>query len=613
LGSAAQVGLFLETGGELRWSMLAKIFREPRGFMGMLLTGVMSTAAYTTVLAVVSYFLNPALYNVTGRGIDHVYTTIMPRRCRSRGHSNSEFHLVRLDDGESDDGEEDTPKTASIWARGRLAVVIGGVLVLYTLRPSQPFGHMTGTLPFTMLDAIFQRRSPMCDPAPWGGPRHFPIQDLIREDLWRPATDVNRGWRPGSPWWTVTRERPSWLPSPEMPGFAKWYRGTSFQLPPDLEPGQSPNELDMEHPPPHHGPPGWARDHAPEPRSFQQHPPGYDSVLDPLKIDNSGEPLVNELRDLLQEHGGPEIKHIILMSLESTRKDVFPLERDGRLYQEIQKSWSRYEKRDDEKRDDAKRADLSQFSLYAEIVTGQNSGFGRHFNTTHGGLNVQGAVSSSTFTLKSMLSSHCGVNPLPVDFLEEIESEIYQPCLPQVLKMMNAQNGSGSPPAPWKSVFMQASTTSLDRQVQLMEQMSFDRVIDRDRLRDPDAEFPIDGPELNYFGYSETTLKPYIRKVITDAEEQRERLFLSHLTTSTHHPWATPEEFGVQENYFGDGRAGSSPFNRYLNTIKFADRWVGDVLSLLDELEVANKTLLVILGDQYVVLPFFFFFFFLFL
>lgn len=211
-----------------------------------------------------------------------------------------------------------------------------------------------------------------------------------------------------------------------------------------------------------------------------------------MKIDNSGEPLVDELRSLLHEHLGPRIQHIVLMSLESTRKDVFPLDKDGRLYRDIQKSWSKYEKLGE-----SNRADLSQFSLHAEIVTGQNTGFGRHFNTTHGGLNVQSAVSSSTFTLKSLLSSHCGVNPLPVDFLEEIESEIYQPCLPQVLKMMNAQNRTESRPGLWKSVFMQASTTSLDRQVQMMEQMGFDQVIDRDVLRDPNAEFPIDGPELN--------------------------------------------------------------------------------------------------------------------
>jgi phosphoglycerol transferase MdoB-like AlkP superfamily enzyme len=131
-----------------------------------------------------------------------------------------------------------------------------------------------------------------------------------------------------------------------------------------------------------------------------------------------------------------------------------------------------------------------------------------------------------------------------------------------------------------------------------MEQMGSNEVIDRDVLRSPNAEFPIDGPELNYFGYSEKKLKPYIRNAIVEAEEKGERLFLSHITTSTHHPWATPEEFGEQENYFGDGRAGGSPLNRYLNTVKFADQWVGDVLNLLDELGVAEKTLVVMLGDQ---------------
>lgn len=144
LGAAAQVGLFIETGGELRWSMLGKIIREPQGFMGMLLTGVMSTAAFTTVLAVVSYVLNPSLYNLTGRVIDHCYTAIVPRRC-----PNGEYHLV------AEDGETEDVEASPIWARIRLAAVISVVFVLHILRPAQPFNHMTGTLPFTMFEAIF--------------------------------------------------------------------------------------------------------------------------------------------------------------------------------------------------------------------------------------------------------------------------------------------------------------------------------------------------------------------------------------------------------------------------------------------------------------------------
>jgi hypothetical protein len=616
-GAAAQVGLFIETGGELRWSMLMKIFREPQGFMGMLLTGLVPTSCLTAALASFAYLLTPSLYNMVGRVVDVLLRTIFPRCCRMARQELGEYRLVSMEEGDSEEAPEKSGIVSNItWARMKLATVAGVLLVLHLVRPRQPFSHMTTTLPFTMLDAIFERRSPMCDPSPWDGPSHFPLDDLIRENLWIPSSkDGRRGWKPGSPWWEVTREQPSWLPPDEMPGFAKWYRGSSFQLPPGQKPGQPPflpHPEDLSHPPaehpvperphdhPHHEhrhehPPEHPADHPP----YENHPPGYDSVLDPLKISNANEPLVKELQDLLQAK--PEIRHVIVMSLESTRKDVFPLVNDGTLHRQLQQSWRNYEKRHE-----PPRADLSQLSLNAEIVTGQDTGFGREVNTTHGGLNVMGAVTSSTFTLKSLLSSHCGVNPLPVDFLEEVETEIYQPCLPQILKVLNAQNRSDSAPswreAPWRSVFMQASTGALDRQMQLMEQVGFDEVIDREVLRNANSEFPVTGPELNYFGYSERALRPHMRKAIVDAEEKGERLFLSHLTTSTHHPWATPGEFGEQENYWGDRRAGDTPWNRYLNTIRFADQWVGEVLQLLEELGVAEKTLVVMLGDQYVIL-----------
>ncbi|KAL1961750.1 hypothetical protein VTN77DRAFT_1076 [Rasamsonia byssochlamydoides] len=615
-GSAAQVGLFIETGGELRWSMLTKVFREPQGFVGMLLTGLVPTSCFIAVLASFAYLLTPSLYNFFGRMIDACFATVFPRHCRVAGQSRGEYQLVSLEEGDGKETPEESGfDSKTTWARVKLAIVVGVLLVLHLVRPHKPFDHMTTTLPFTMFDAIFHPRSPMCDPSPWDGPKRFPYEDLIREDLWiPPSKDGKRGWKPGSPWWEVTRERPSWLPD-GMPGFAKWYRGYSFQLPPDQKPGHPPpfpphhpgehfhpppdEDSPDEHPPherPHHRPPHERHPHEHPP--YENHPPGYDSVLDPLKISNADEPLVKELQNVLQqEQAKPEIRHVIVMSLESTRKDVFPLVKDGRLYRELQQSWRKYEKRDDHK-----RADLSQLSISAEVVTGQDAGFGREINTTHGGLNVIGAVTSSTFTLKSLLSSHCGVNPLPVDFLEEVETEIYQPCLPQILKVLNAQNRSNSASswreAPWRSVFMQAATSALDRQTQLMEQMGFDEVIDREVLRNASSEFHVTGPELNYFGYSERVLRPYMRKAIMDAEEKGERLFLSHLTTSTHHPWATPEEFGEQKNYWGDSRAGDSPWNRYLNTIKFADQWVGEVLQLLEELGVAEKTLVVMLGDH---------------
>lgn len=588
-GAASQVALFLETGGEIRWSMLGKILSKPQGFIKMLLTGLMSTSVVIAVLSVAAYLLTPSLYNWTGQMLESWAALLPSRRLRLRYKRADHYQLV----GDQVDDDEDVTETRRptgniLWGRIKFVAIVGIVSVLHIVRPEQPYRHMSGTLPFTMLEAVFQRRSPLCDPSPTDGPKQFPLTKLVDRANWLEPTNTTRGWKPGSPWWEVTRDRPLWLPREPLPGFEKWYRGSSFLLPPDLRPGEAPHDHDDDH---HHHHP---HDKMPDDMKREHMPPGYDSVLDPLKVYNFDESLVEELRNALSDSAGPEIKHVIIMSLESTRKDVFPLIKDSSLYRNMEESWK------NAKRESSQRGDPSALSVNAEQVTGQDAGFGREVNSTQGGINVVGAVTSSTFTLKSLLSSHCGVNPLPVDFLEEIEAEIYQPCLPQIMKMMNAQNHSGSSwnALPWKSVFMQAATSAMDRQSQLMEAMGFDEVIDREVLQSADAEFPPEGPELNYFGYSERVLKPYIRKSLLDAEEHGQRLLLSHLTTSTHHPWATPDEFGPQMDYFGGKLGGDKPFNRYLNTIRFADQWVGDVLHLLEELNLAEKTLVVLLGDH---------------
>jgi glucan phosphoethanolaminetransferase (alkaline phosphatase superfamily) len=38
--------------------------------------------------------------------------------------------------------------------------------------------------------------------------------------------------------------------------------------------------------------------------------------------------------------------------------------------------------------------------------------------------------------------------------------------------------------------------------------------------------------------------------------------------------------------------------NNYLNTIRYVDHWLGEILSLLNDTEIANETLVVFVGDQ---------------
>lgn len=100
--------------------------------------------------------------------------------------------------------------------------------------------------------------------------------------------------------------------------------------------------------------------------------------------------------------------------------------------------------------------------------------------------------------------------------------------------------------------------------------------------------------------YAESETKPYLRDLIFDAAENNTRLFLSHLTSSTHHPWRTPKSFHTEQYTGSEGSVDHESMNDYLNTVRYVDDWLGEILGLLDEAGIANSTLVVIIGDQYV-------------
>ncbi|WP_457824649.1 hypothetical protein, partial [Staphylococcus aureus] len=49
--------------------------------------------------------------------------------------------------------------------------------------------------------------------------------------------------------------------------------------------------------------------------------------------------------------------------------------------------------------------------------------------------------------------------------------------------------------------------------------------------------------KVNYFGYPEPVLKPYITEYIRNATANNQRIFMSHFTSTTHHAWDTPKDF----------------------------------------------------------------------
>lgn len=84
--------------------------------------------------------------------------------------------------------------------------------------------------------------------------------------------------------------------------------------------------------------------------------------------------------------------------------------------------------------------------------------------------------------------------------------------------------------------------------------------------------------------------------MINETLSNNKRLFLSHFTSTTHHPWGTPKGFD-REQYFAKEH---QHMNEYLNAVHFVDVWLGQLMTMFEEAGISNETLTVFVGDQYV-------------
>ncbi|PNP44429.1 hypothetical protein THARTR1_11041 [Trichoderma harzianum] len=93
----------------------------------------------------------------------------------------------------------------------------------------------------------------------------------------------------------------------------------------------------------------------------------------------------------------------------------------------------------------------------------------------------------------------------------------------------------------------------------------------------------------------EVAVEDYLRDVLASAKTNNERVFLSHLTSSTHHDFGIPTD----EDYVSlAGDTDHDELSHYLNAVGYIDRWLNKILEILDERDVAGETLVVAVGDH---------------
>ncbi|EWZ78169.1 hypothetical protein FOXG_12475 [Fusarium oxysporum f. sp. lycopersici 4287] len=596
VASASQLGFSYSTGGEFKWSDAISYAGDKNGIK-ILFSGFESVLAAGALIVVVAWFAKWHIYNVVGSLmttvralIIHVWRSIRNRALRS---SMSPYHS---NSGSDDiEGEAKGARlTVGIQKKSRtkprtpVALVVMAVFLAITtaLRPAVPYTMMSMTLPLAVLK-LFTSSSKLCDDGVGG---NWPLSGVISPEKWENPKGRFPGWTPGNNGDAARKYRetvPGWLPTDIPPGFTKW----AFEG----------NKTIQESGPKHDNTCGVS----------EVDDTFYNPVLDPLKISNLDNDILDVLRDTLRG-GGVKIRHVALIMLESYREELFPLQQGSEYHKLILKS----HEGDDE--DDVNEM-LSHLSPVAERVTGKSGNWKRkdgsayedvairQWNDTtkdgYGGINVVGGFTTSSLSLKSMAAIHCGTWSMPVDGFEESETEAYQACIPQLLNFFNKlkndeKKSKGFLHQKWYPAFFQSITDGYDRQDKFTKKIGFEHVITRDHLE----KYRRQGEELeeiNYFGFAETSLRRHIHEYLKHVRDEGRRMFFSHFTSTTHHPWGVPSSFETTDYLKTDGKMKwHVDFNNYLNAMRFTDAWLGELLQTFDDYGVSNETLVVLVGDH---------------
>ncbi|GME60364.1 sulfatase domain-containing protein [Neofusicoccum parvum] len=429
--SAATIAFYVETGGEVQWMAAGSLANDPSGIK-ILLSGTVKFSIALLALSVVAWLITPSFYNGVSYLIDNTCASLQQAWLIVRGkqHSAQYEPLVNVSDDEA--SQKHAPQAPRSTAKSLLKAVgiltaIVTVVVLQTVRPrNPPYAHMSGSLPLTLFGAFLFNpiNSEFCLPvAP--SAVDFPFEQFAKQS-WEGGRPPVADWKPESE--GCRRQGHTELRDLIDNGAEKGQKG------------------------------------------------GYDPTCDPLKVSHLEQPVLEDLVAGIKAHN-PSIKHVLQITMESTRKDMFPFRKDSHVY------------------------DTSITDQY-------------------------------------------------------------------------------------------------DSQDILDEQMGFKNVILKETIKNPSSKhYPPKEPECNYFGFPEPETLPYMRDLFLGAQEKR--LFISHVTSTTHHPFATPESWNETESYLAHRRwRTEDPFDNYLNTIKYQDEWLGQIFDLLEEVGAINETLVVLVGDH---------------
>ncbi|KAF4454513.1 hypothetical protein F53441_3017 [Fusarium austroafricanum] len=629
VAAASELGFHYRTGGEVEWGD-AGDFANGEG-LNVLISESSSVLVSGLIILIVAWLPQNFLYRVFGDVVSglgkriasvsrYLRGKIRPYNQTHQDPENAEPFLQRVNsagsiadschpspnlshDDEEKDSEEPTPKRrmcALIPSWIITSTVFLFIGITYIARPDQPYNHIATSLPYRMLDSF----RPSLDAArPSLGlcpdTNQWPLTELIEKSKWSNPKGDFKGWAPSkenNKFVKKYRENPpTWLPNPIPSGFLKW------------DPERYKDKNDRK------DGPDQACPNTRADRGF------YNPVNDPMRITNLDQEILAPIQEVLSNNS-VKIRHIALILMESMREELFPIQQGSDIHRFIMES------NEESLRDEA-NGRVSRMTQNFEKITGKPGNYQDANGSAYappekptwndktrpgfGGINVVGGLTTSSVSTKSLAAAHCGAWPMAVNMFQESELESYQPCIPQILELFNKVKNKtterdwmglgGTEQAKfhgyhWKPAFFQAVTDHYDRQDKFDEKIGFDFKVTKPKLDEEARENP-EMAEINYFGYPETVLRDHIKKFISDGLAEDKRLFMSHFTSTTHHPWGLPKWF-ESEKYMGKEGGNHQDFDKYLNTIHFTDAWLGELMQIFEYTGIADETLVVFVGDH---------------
>lgn len=190
------------------------------------------------------------------------------------------------------------------------------------------------------------------------------------------------------------------------------------------------------------------------------------------------------------------------------------------------------------------------------------------------GAMVREAYTTIPHTTKSLVPMLCGIPPKAVASNDEaLPDAMPVECLPSLLGARG-----------WTTALFQSVDESYERGDQFARSFGFST------YKGPES-LPRDGfDRCSYFGYEDDML---LEPALGWAERQQGPFLMTIATVTSHHDYAVPQGFPRRP-----WETGSDDLDRYLDTVRYVDRFVGRLWDGLVERGLADHTIFIVIGDH---------------